>query len=62
MNHPLWEHCEKHFKEFNCENGETPNGQASHLVLCLSRAVADGKTLGLIFVFIDSITQSLLYQ
>ena len=53
MNHPLWEHCEKHYKENSCQTGETPNGQASHLILCLNKAVADGMTE---FVFVSQDT------
>ncbi|XP_065064427.1 Golgi apparatus protein 1-like [Rhopilema esculentum] len=44
VNHPLWEQCEKYFHEFKCERkGETSNGQASHLILCLNEKIADGK-------------------
>ena len=43
VNHPLWEQCEKYFHEFKCERkGETSNGQASHLILCLNQKIADG--------------------
>eukprot|EP00794_Sanderia_malayensis_P018718 gene18718-20607_t len=43
VNHALWEYCEKDFNNYNCKKGETEHGKASHLILCLNQAIADGK-------------------